>query len=139
MTVSVREASEYFRGLLLLVRKDRQVTAAESGLLKRVGGCLGFEPAFCENAILEILDNEFVLDAPPHFSSKELAAKFIRDGLTIAFSDARGDTAEIEWLRLTANVNGLDPDWLAQEQIHAARRTTPPARLEVETLTVLPR
>jgi len=37
MTISVQEGSEYFRGLLILISKDRRVTDEEMVLMRRIG------------------------------------------------------------------------------------------------------
>ena len=134
MKISVLDGSNYFKGLLLLIGKDQKVTKGEHSLLKRVGKSLGFEKEFCENAIREILDNRFIADTPPEFTTKDLAMKFVRDGLTLAMSDKSVHTREEEWLRMTAARNGLDMDWFHQESRRVYSQQ--PARLEVDDLTV---
>jgi len=136
MKISVMDAGNYFRGLLLLMRKDRKVSQEETDLMKRIGKALGFAEGFCVNAICEILENRFIEDAPPEFSSKELAARFIRDGLALAFSDNEYDPSEEQWLRATAERNGIDPELFAREQEEAAGRRALPGRLEVDDMTV---
>ena len=137
MTINVLEASNYFKGLLLLIRKDRKVTPAEIEAMKRIGKALGFERRFCENAIAEILENAFIVDEPPHFPSRELAYKFIKDGLFLAFIDHRDiDPHEERWLRLTAENNGIEPDIFSRE-LEVARSTKGDReRLEVDDLIV---
>lgn len=137
MKISVLDASNYYKGLLLLVRKDRKISKSETDLMKRVGKSLGFEREFCENAIRDILENKYIVDTPPEFSAKELALMFLKDGLAIAFSDNEYDPAEKEWLRATAERNGIDPAVFLREEAHAADRTTSLGRLEVDDLTVL--
>ena len=137
MNISVIVASNYFKGLLLLIRKDRKVTEPEVQLMKRIGKSLHFESEFCENAIREILENAFIVDAPTEFSSKELAIKFIKDGLAIAIADSDLHPSEEAWLRSTAEKNGLEETWFRQEVAKATGRKQLPSRLEVEDLTVL--
>ena len=62
MKITVIEGSNYFRGLLLLISKDRKLTEPEIILMKRIGKALGFEKDFCNDAIHEILENKFVLN-----------------------------------------------------------------------------
>ncbi len=93
---------------MLLIRKDHQVTEIEAILIKRIGKSLGFESEFCERTISEILHNKFVEDTPPVFSEKELAGKFIRDGLAVIFSDNILHPAEENWLIATAEKNGIE-------------------------------
>lgn len=136
MRISVLDASNYFRGLLLLIRKDRKTTELEIQLMKRIGSTLGFEREFCDNAIQEILENKFIVDAPPVFATMDLAMRFIKDGFTIAYADTEVHSAEEDWLRLTAEKNGLDETWFRQERTNAAVRKPFPAQLEVDGLTV---
>lgn len=136
MPIDVKDASEYFRGLLLLISRDRRIDDAEAVLMKRIGKALGFERDFCDNAIREILENRFIVDEPPRFSTGELARKFIKDGLTLAGADEETHHAEVVWLKATAAMNGIEEEWFrrAQERARAAgsERT---ARLEVDDLT----
>jgi len=136
MKISVMDGGNYLKGLLLLIRKDRKVTAPEIQLIKRVGETLGFERTFCDNALGEILENKYIVDAPPKFSTKHIAVKFIKDGLKLAFSDHEMHPSEAAWLRSVAELNGLDAAWFRRESVHAASKTQLPLRLEVDDLTV---
>jgi len=136
MKISLMDAGEYFRGLLLLSRKDHKVTEAETELMKRIAKTLGFEREFCANAIRDILENEYILDTPPEFSTSELAMRFIKDGLTLAFSDKEVPAFEAEWLRTTAEKNGLDMKWFVQQWKNATNRKETDGRLEVDDLSV---
>ena len=136
MTIDVKDASEYFRGLLLLISKDRKIADAETVLMKRVGKALGFEKDFCDNAIREILENGFILDEPPRFSTRELATKFIKDGLTLAGADEETHNAEVVWLKAAAAKNGIEEEWFRRAQERAlATGSDYTARLEVDDLT----
>jgi hypothetical protein len=137
MKISVLDASNYFRGLLLLIGKDRKISASETWLMKRIGKTLGFENEFCANAIREILVNKYIDDAPPDFSTKELAVKFIKDGLSLAFSDEDFDPSEEQLLHSTAERNGIGTDIFVREQENALKRRCFPVRLEVDDLTVM--
>ena len=108
LKISKIEASNYLKGLMLLIRKDHMVTEAESILLMRIGKSLGFEPEFCEKTINEILNNNFVEDTPPLFADKEVAIKFIKDGLAVTLSDNILHPAEENWLIATAEKNDID-------------------------------
>jgi len=136
MTIDVKDASEYFRGLLLLISMDRRITDAETVLMKRIGKALGFERDFCDNAIREILENRFIVDEPPRFSTNDLAMKFIRDGLTLAGADDETHHAEVVWLKATAAKNGIEEERFLQAQERAvAGGSDRAARLEVDDLT----
>jgi hypothetical protein len=136
MNISVLDASNYFKGLLLLVRKDRKVSEPEIEIMRHVGKRLGFEKEFCDNAINEILDNTYILDTPPRFATPELAVKFVRDGFALAFADNVLDPAEEHWLKATIAANQLGEEILTHEREKAAARHILPERLEVDDLTV---
>ncbi|GEM_PF-615109 len=137
MTITVKDGSEYFRGLLLLIAKDHRITEEETTLMKRIGKTLGFEKDFCDNAIGEILDNTFVADEPPEFSTRELAEKFIQDGLTLATADGEMHGFEESWLKSAAAKNGLNAEWFLRERELATHRMKDhTASLKVDDLTV---
>ena len=98
MNITILDKSLYLRGLLLLVSKDKVITESEKMYVMEAGKSLGFEKKFCENAVGEILENEFISDIPPKFSSREIAEYFINDGLTIALSDFDLHAEELDWL-----------------------------------------
>lgn len=137
MKISVLEGGEYFRGLLLLIARDRVVSDSEAGLILRIGKALGLEKEFCEGAVREILENPHVSSDPPVFSRPELARMFVRDGLTIAAVDRAIHDAEEEWLRLTAQRNGVGADWFeVQREAVLAASPSWESRLELDNLTV---
>ena len=104
--------------------------------MQRVGRSLGFEREFCENAINEILENPHIVDEPPSFSTKDLAAMFVKDGLAIAFADNDLDPEEERWLVSTAERNGLDAAFYRDEREFAEGRKGASPRLEAEDLTM---
>jgi hypothetical protein len=67
----------YLKGLMLLIRKDRKIDAAERTMAVRVGKILSFEKNFCENVIEQIMDNKYIVDLPPRFSAPDIARYFI--------------------------------------------------------------
>lgn len=136
MEIGVKDASSYFKGLLLLIRKDHKVTEPETSMMLRIGKRLGFEKEFCDNAIQEILKNRFIEDTPPKFSNPELAKMFIKDGLSIAFCDHVIVYKEEKWLRSVAEVNLIAHRWFVQELESAAERRNQIDHLEADELTV---
>ena len=137
MKIGVKDGSEYFRGLLLLIRMDRRVTASEAIIMKRVGKALGFEKDYCENAIKEILNNQFVANDPPRFSTRDLAIKFLSDALTLVGIDDGTLGSEESWLKSFAENNGLNLERFLREKENASRkRKDVYAQLEVEGLIV---
>lgn len=136
MEISLVDRSHYFKGLLLLIRKDQQITDPEIKLMKHIGKVLSFEEVFCEKTIHEVLENKYIEDIPHRFSTKEIAMKFIKDGITIGFSDQELHPSEEEWLELTAKENDLDTCWVSQELKNMKSRKLPIRPLEVEGLRV---
>jgi uncharacterized tellurite resistance protein B-like protein len=136
MIIDVLDASNVFKGLLLLIRKDRTITETEIALMRRIGKTLGFEQTFYETAIRDVLENIYIVDAPMTFSSTELAMKFIRDGFSLACSDKEFHPLEEEWLRSVAEKNGLGMKWFEEERERALARKEPLGRLEIDDLTV---
>lgn len=137
MKISVVDGSNYFKGLLLLLRKDGRISQAEIDVMKRIGETLGFERGFCDNAIGEILENTHIVDTPPVFSTKELAIKFVKDGLVLAFCDNDFHPLEEQWLRSTAEINGLEVDWFARERDSVVNKKGPTDRLEADDLRLM--
>jgi len=115
MTLNLIDRSNYFKGLLLLIRKDRVITNEEREMVKKLGTILSFDKKFVKNAINDILNNEFIIDEPPKFSSKDLTKVFIKDGIKLALTDNDIHYDELEWLKSVAAVNGLDTNWLDEE------------------------
>ena len=105
MNITILDKSLYLKGLLLLISQDKLITEIEKKYVMEAGRSLGFEEKFCENAIDEILDNDYIEKTPPKFSSRDLAKYFIKDGLTIALSDYDLHAEELKWLSITANEN----------------------------------
>lgn len=137
MDITVKEGGEYFRGLLLLVSRDRKITEPEISLMMRIGKALGLAEDFCGDAIREILENKFILDLPPEFSSAELAKKFIKDGLTLACCDHPIHPFEETWLMTTVEKNGLDREWFLRERDRIGGGTRDlNVRLEADDLAV---
>jgi hypothetical protein len=136
MKISLIDASNYFKGLLLLIGKDQKIADPEIALVQRIGKVFGFEKVFCDHAIRDILENKFIVDVPPEFSKMELAKKFIKDGLTLAASDNEIHPTEEEWLLSVAVKNGIDAQWFYKERQSTENRSDLHAVLEVEGLTV---
>jgi hypothetical protein len=136
MNITVRDASGYFKGLLLLIRKDHKVSETEIHLMKQIGKTLGFDKDFCDDAIRDILGNKYIEDVPPKFSDHELAIKFIKDGLSLASSDGAVHPNELKWLTSTAESNGLDFSIISQSYRNAENNKQLPVRLEVDDLTI---
>ncbi|MBN1615444.1 MAG: hypothetical protein JW950_13340 [Deltaproteobacteria bacterium] len=111
MRISLFDRSLYYKGLILLIRKDREIHDDEKNMVMSIGKMLGFESKFCALTIEEILENKYIDDSPPCFSETNVALSFIRDGLRLSISDGRIHDAEIAWLESVAETNGLSHLW----------------------------
>lgn len=116
MEISVLEAGNYFKGLLLLIRQDHKITEKETSMMLRIGRTLGLEKEFCEEAIRDILENRYITNVPPKFSTHELARKFVKDGLRIAFTPGGVKEPEDRWLSAIVEANGIDSGWYNTEK-----------------------
>lgn len=114
MQLALTDRSLYFKGLLLLIRKDRAISDSERALMMRVGKSLSFEKEFCETAINDILQNKHITDIPPVFTDQKIAQYFIHDALILACSDGTLHPHEEEWLAAVCLKNGLSESWFSQ-------------------------
>jgi hypothetical protein len=115
LTLSIQEKSNYFRGMLILMKMDRRIDNAEKDLLIKIGKTLGFEKNFCLTAIKELLDNEFISEDIPIFSNEEYAKCFIQDGLRLAVSDNELNPNELNYLKKTLLLNNLEENWFKEK------------------------
>jgi hypothetical protein len=114
MKISLIDRSFYYKGLMLLIRKDCRIHYKEGNMLMYVGKILGFESEFCRNAIEEIIHNKHVVDSPPLFSQPGITFCFLKDGLRLAASDGQVHKAEMAWLETVAENNGLGALWAGE-------------------------
>lgn len=114
--LSLRERSEFFRGLLLVMAADGELHDAERELIRHAISPFDFSAEFVDESIESILKNKHVSQVPPRFESQANSRLFLRAALDIAFADGVLDESEEKWLRATADLNGLPAEWL-EEQI----------------------
>ncbi len=72
MKLTIRDRSTYFKGLLLLIKKDNKVSVGEDIIMTKIGETLGFEKLFIKGAIKELMENEFLTDEIPLFPTSQL-------------------------------------------------------------------
>ena len=106
MTLPLKDKSDYFKGLLVLSRRDRLINDEERNLLIKIGGILDFDKRFCEATIDDLLVNTNISRDPIVFPDENLKECFFRDALRLALSDGDLHPAEYRWLRQTAQANG---------------------------------
>ncbi len=123
MRMSLMDRSLYYKGLMLLIRKDREIHDEEKRIMMAIGRTLSFDADFCENTIQEILTNKHVSDIPPHFSKPAIARCFIKDGLRVCLVDNETHEAELAWLKAVAEENRLDYNWYKTSLATASRQS----------------
>ncbi len=128
MALAIRERSSYYRGLLVLVRKDRIVDSRERELMLRIGTALDFDIRCCEAAVDDVLHNKYINDDPVIFHDRETAECFLLDGLRLAAVDGEVHPKELEWLKRVARANHVDDAWLDAEIARVSEGTQPPDR-----------
>ncbi len=109
------DRSNYFKGLLLLIGKDGEVSDTEKEMLLEIGKTLGFEKEFCESSINTMFENKFLIDSPPKFSEANFAQSFIVDGFRIALADEQICNEEISWLEKVSLVNKVPWEWFDKQ------------------------
>lgn len=113
--LDIIDKSNYFRGILLLMRKDSQISDQERNFVFKIGKTLGFDKEFIEDSIKDLMYNEFIEDNPPTFSNPEIAKSFIIDGLKLVSTDTVLDPNEISFLKKTAERNLLPEPWIKEK------------------------
>ncbi len=120
MGITQVEKSNYYKGLLILIGKDRIIDSRERELMLEIGKILDFERRFCEAAIDDLLRNTHIADDPVTFTGREIAESFVRDAVGLALVDEELHPHELAWLKAVARANGLTDAWL-EEEIRIAR------------------
>ncbi len=115
MEIPIIDKSNYLKGLLITARKDNQLAESEKKIIKDISVRLGFASDFYEDVIKSLLSNKYITDEPIKFSDKKIAESFIDDGLRLAFSDNKISDNEINWLRATAEANGIEKKWFEEK------------------------
>ena len=111
MTINPLDTSNYFRGLLILAGREKQITQNERSSLKKIGDLLGFNHTFIDTAINDFVNNKYVKAEIPQFSSTDIAELFLKDGIKLAFANDILKIQQIDWLMSFAIVNKLSKQW----------------------------
>ncbi|MFZ0453256.1 MAG: hypothetical protein WAM24_05845 [Ignavibacteriaceae bacterium] len=112
MIINPIDKSNYFKGLLVLVGKDKEINQNESDLIKKIGNILGFNHDFVDKAIKNFFKNKYIIEDPPLFSNYDFAEIFIKDGIRIALINKVINIDQIKWLETAAMKNNLSKQWL---------------------------
>jgi len=117
MKASLIDRSNYYRGLLVLIGRDRIIDSREHDFMLTVGQMLDFDKRFCEAAIADLLDNRHITDEPILFEERTIAKCFLRDALRLALTDTEMHAQELSWLKTIARTNSLTDEWLEKERL----------------------
>jgi hypothetical protein len=112
MRINPLDTSNYFRGLLVLVTREKQINQRERTLLKKMGRFLGFNQDFIDSAIDDFINNKYVKTEVPLFSNCEVVELFLKDGIKLAFANDTLTIKQIEWLMAIAITNKISKQWL---------------------------
>ena len=119
MNISAIDRSNYLKGLLIVAKKDNQLADIEKSVIKTFSEKLGFASDFCDEVIRNLLANKYIDESPLKFSSIQIAQSFITDGLRLAYTNKIPDQ-EINWLKRTASLNGIDEKWFEEKNKSSA-------------------
>ncbi|KAA0253955.1 MAG: hypothetical protein EDM75_11365, partial [Chlorobiota bacterium] len=76
-------------------------------VIRDVATRLGFSRDFYEEVLKNLMINENISDNPLMFSSPAITQIFLDEALKLAYIDSDLARAEIDWLRKTAEINGI--------------------------------
>ncbi len=115
MNIALVDKSSYLRGLLILARKDNNISKIQKTIILKAGKQLGFSSEFCEEIINTLLYNECLCEEPIKFNSYAVAQSFIADGLKLTCSGKSIMDEELEWLWKAAEINSVDLKWFNEQ------------------------
>ncbi len=126
MRVSLAERSNYYKGLLILVGRDRAIDPREREFMLQIGKTFDFDSRFCDAALNDLLTNAHIKSEPIVFSDPAIAECFLWDAIRMALVDEELHPRELDWLRRVARANGFSEMWLDD----AVRRSVEAGRLD---------
>jgi len=115
MNIALVDKSNYLRGLLILTRKDNNISKIQKTIILKAGKRLGFSSEFCEEILDTLLFNECLCEEPIKFNSYSVAKSFIADGLKLTCSGKSIIDEELKWLRQAAEINSVDLKWFNEQ------------------------
>ncbi len=101
------DKSNYLKGMLIVARLDERLIDRERDHIRNVATRLGFSKDFYEETLKNLMINENISDSPLMFSSPAIAEIFLNEALKLAYADNVLSKAELDWLRKTAEINGI--------------------------------
>jgi len=115
MNIPLIDKSNYLRGLLILAKKENNISQVEKDIIYDVGVRLGFSSTFCQEIIKTLLQNECLCDDPIRFVNYNVARSFISDGLILSTTGKLISATQLIWLKNLASLNGIHMGWFRDE------------------------
>ncbi len=107
IVLTTLDKSNYLKGMLIVARLDNKLIEREKEIIRDVATRLGFSRDFYEDVLKNLMINENISDNPLAFSSPAITQIFLEEALHLAYIDNELARSEIDWLRKTAEINGL--------------------------------
>jgi hypothetical protein len=107
----ILDHSNYLRGLLILIGKDKNVWDYELKAFLEESSSMGFDKEFSRNALRDVIRNKYLETDPPLFFNKDLARRFLERGVGIINDGFKIHPDEVKFLESAAYVNGLIEEW----------------------------
>jgi hypothetical protein len=108
MNIPLLDRSNYLKGLFITAKLDKQLTESEKDILKKFSDKLGFASDFYDETVRSLLSNKYLLEDPIIFSDPQIAKSFLVDAIKLACCNDLISTSEVEWLKKTAVINGIE-------------------------------
>lgn len=111
MSITLVDKSNYLRGLLILAKKDNEISEFQRFIILSAGRDLGFSSSFCEEIVDTLLQNDCLCEDPIKFENYAVAQAFIADGIKITSCGKQIIEAELNWLKRAAEINSVNSRW----------------------------
>ena len=119
MSIPLIDKSNYLKGLLILARKDNNISEIQKSLILKAGKQLGFSTSFCEEIVNTLLQNECLSEEPIRFENYSVAQSFISDGIKLTCSGKKIIDAELDWLKKSAEINSINSNWFEEQLVQS--------------------
>lgn len=131
MDIPIIDKSSYLRGLMILARKDNNISNIQKVIILNAGKRLGFSSEFCEETLNTLLVNRCLCDDPIKFENRTVAKSFITDGLKLTCSGKKICRAELSWLRRSVKINDLSMVWFDKQLVNHELLLDNPIRVQL--------
>jgi len=115
MNIPIIDRSNYLKGLFITAKLDKELTAKEKDILKKISDKLGFASDFFDETVRNLLTNKYIFEEPIIFSDQKIANSFLRDAVKLACVNDLITEAEINFLNDTAAANNINKEFVEKE------------------------